>query len=160
MKIFIGFKKENGFTLMELVVAMIILGIIGTVATIIIFNQTRTFNRVFNQTDAMYDTRKAIGIIRKDIQNLSVENITNMESGNFQYTDNDGNTVKYEVSGNNLLKNDNNILNGLNENPFTFLNAEKNLTASSDSVRFFQVRLSVTRNEESVLVEELIYARN
>lgn len=153
-------KKPDGFTLMELVVTMILMGIIGTIVFTIMANQSMTFNRVFNQTDAIFDARKTMGILRTDIRNLDVENISKMESGDLQFNDDSGNLVKYEVSDGSLLRNGTSILDDLNENPFTFLNSDKDATGSTDSVRFFQIKLSVTRNNESVLVEEMIFARN
>lgn len=131
-------NRHSGFTLMELVVSIILMGIIGTIVFTIMANQSMTFNRVFNQTDAIFDARNTMRILRTDIRNLDFENIVKMESGDLQFNNDSGNLVKYEVSGGSLLRNGTSILDDLNENPFTFLNSDKDATSSTDSVRFFR----------------------
>ncbi|KAA3617280.1 MAG: type II secretion system protein [Calditrichaeota bacterium] len=153
-------KNENGATLMEVTVGMIIFGIIGSIVVAVIANQTESFNQVLNQEVGRSDVRKAIRTMRRDIQNLSISNIATMTSGQFVFMDNDGNNVSYIKSGYNLSRNDNVILTGLAEDPFSYLNIDKTTTGVQDSVKFIGVTLNIVRNSQSVKVEEVIYARN
>jgi len=153
-------SKENGFTLVELIVSIMIFGIIGLVAFNIIYNQANTFNQVFNQTTSISDTRNVIRLLRRDIQNLSVADISTLESSNFVFTNSEGNEVAYTISDGSLTRNETPILTGVLENPFTYLNINQIETAVKDSVRFIGVTLSTSRNHETVRIEEIIYARN
>ena len=153
-------KNENGYTLFEVVVASIVFGILGVIAVGVIANQSESFNQVLNQTVALTDSRKVIQMLRRDIQNLTVSNINTMNSDEFDFTNNDGDEIVYEISGSDLIRNDDIILSGLTAGPFSYLNIDQETTGVQDSVKFIGVNLSILRNSESVVMEEIIYARN
>jgi len=126
----------------------------------VIANQTESFNQVLNQTVGLTDSRKVIGLLRRDIQNLVVENINTINNDKFEFTDNDGEVVNYVVSGTDLYRNEDIVLSGLTENPFRYLNIDQEATTVEDSIKFIGVTLSIVRNSENVTMEEIIYARN
>ncbi|MCP4411102.1 MAG: prepilin-type N-terminal cleavage/methylation domain-containing protein, partial [Gammaproteobacteria bacterium] len=122
-------KSENGFTLLELVISVVLIGIIGTIIISVVANQTVSFNRVLNHTVGLTDSRKAIQMVRKDIQNLTVANIITMTSDELGFIDNNGANVTYLKTGSNFTRNDNTILNGLDQSPFKYLNIDQQVTA-------------------------------
>ncbi len=153
-------KSENGFTLLELVVSIVLIAIIGTIIISVIANQTESFNRVMNRTVGLADSRKAIQMVRKDVQNLTIANITSMTGDQLGFIDNNGNNVTYIKAGSNFSRNDKSILSGLVQSPFRYLNSNQEATALGDSVKFIGIILSIVRNYEPVIMEEIIYARN
>ncbi len=153
-------KTENGFTLLEMIVSIIILGILGVIAVSIIANQTESFNQVVNQTVGLTDSRKVVRMLRSDIQNLTVANIITKNGDQFEFTDNDGTNISYQKTGSEFTRNENLILTGLDQSPFTYLNIDQQTTSTTDSIKFIGVSLSIVINNESVVMEEIIYARN
>ncbi len=153
-------KSENGFTLLELVISVVLIGIIGTLIISVVANQTVSFNRVLDHTVGLADSRKAIQMVRKDVQNLTVANITKMTGDQLRFVDNNGNNVVYKKAGSKFTRNNDIILDGLNQSPFRYLNIDQQVTAEEDSVKFIGITLSIVRSTESVVMEEIIYARN
>ncbi len=154
-------SAQGGFTLMEMTVAMTVLGIIGVIAFNIIHNQVNSFNTVFTHTAAVSDIRKAIRLMRRDFQNLDNSNISTLEAGKLIFKNSDGKDVEYVLDGKTLIRNDKSILSNVAAAPFSYLDTEQSPTAAKDSVRFIGVKLSVlTVNTDTVSVTENIYVRN
>jgi len=145
---------------MELVVGLVLTAIIGTITLTIVFNQSNAFNQMFHQTAVTVDTRKAIRMLRQDIQNMSTANLKTMQPSDLLFTNNNGQDVRYVATDGAFYRNENEILPGIQEAPFSYLNSDGNETAVQDSVVFIGVRLNINRNDETIVMEETIYARN
>ena len=66
-------KKETGLTLVELIVAISVLGVLAVFSTGIIVTNTQTFNLVYTNTIQHWDVRKAMQILRHDLQMINPE---------------------------------------------------------------------------------------
>lgn len=153
-------QQETGFTLMELTVSSVVMGIIAVVAFTIVYNQTTTFNKMFNHTVAMGDARKAVKLMRTDFRNLSGEKIIKMTNDHFKFLDENNKPIDYQYAGNQIERNKSSILSGVKKAPFSYLNALQKKTTKKDSVKFIQVNLLVVSDKESYELQETIYARN
>ncbi len=154
-------QPQAGFTLMEMSVALTVLGIVGVIVFGIIHNQVNTFSTVFSNTAAVSDIRKTVRLMRRDFQNLDNSSISTMKSSKLVFKDSDGDEVSYVLSGGNLTRNEKVVLENVARAPFTYLKSSQKETASSDSLRFIGVNLSVLAvNTDTVSVSETIYVRN
>lgn len=152
---------QAGFTLMEMSVALTVLGVVGVIAFNIIHNQVNTFSTVFSNTAAVSDMRKTVRLMRRDFQNLDNSSINTMKSSKLVFKDSDGDEVTYLLNGGNLTRNEKVVLQNVARAPFTYLNSAQKETASHDSIRFIGVNLSVLAiNTDTVSVSETIYVRN
>ncbi len=152
---------QAGFTLMEMSVAITVLGIVGVIVFNIIHNQVNTFSTVFNNTVAVSDIRKTVRLMRRDFQNLDNSSISTMKSSKLVFKDSDGDEVAYVLDGSNLTRNEKVVLENVATNPFTYLKSDKKETGSQDSLRFIKVDLAVLAvNTDTVSVSETIYVRN
>ena len=63
-------KNQNGFTLMELIVAIAIVGILALVAYTVIYFNFGVVNSVMNSTNSRWDIREILSMMRNEIQNM------------------------------------------------------------------------------------------
>ncbi len=153
-------KQEAGYTLLEMITATVVFGVLGVIVIGVIAKQTESFNQVLNQTVGLADSRKAIQVFRRDIHNLSVVNISKMDNDYLKFVDNDGENISYQLTGSNLIRNGAVLLNGITADPFRYLDIDQEITGVKGSVKFIGIVLNVNRNNESIAMEEIVYARN
>ncbi len=72
---------ENGFSLIELVVVVTILGMIIGIAYGVILLNAQTFGKLSGTIETRWEMRKAMDIMRKDFQNLDPQKIVGFFSG-------------------------------------------------------------------------------
>ncbi len=153
--------NEHGFTLIELVVTFIILGIISTIAIGILDTNTKTYSEVFYRSYLLTEGRNALRVIRNDIQNMNRETLSILEAGHMKFDDVDGNSIEYELSSASLLRNSQPLLNHLsNPDVFVYLDKNQDTTNVAQNVRFIRVNLKLTRNNFEIEMGEKIYVRN
>ncbi|HED10777.1 MAG TPA: prepilin-type N-terminal cleavage/methylation domain-containing protein [Caldithrix abyssi] len=153
--------SQAGFTLMEMSVALTVLGVVGVIAFNIIHNQVNTFGTVFSNTAAVSDIRKTVRLMRRDFQNLDNSAINTMKNSRLVFKDNDGEEVTYLFNNGKLTRNEKVVLENVARAPFSYLNSAQKETGASDSLRFIGVNLSVVAiNADTVSVTETIYVRN
>ncbi len=152
---------SSGFTLMEMVVALIVSGIVAALTFKILYNQVDAFNTIFSNTLAVSDLRKVVRVLRKDIRNMDRSTLSTMESAELEFKRNDEKNIHYLYENGHLYKNDSTLIGNLTQEPFSFLDYRKDETGSADSLSFVQVTLQMlATNGDHVRVEETIYARN
>lgn len=66
--------RRRGFSLVELLIGVVIVGIIGVGLTRLMMNQTRFFSRQSQQRDARSVSRGAMNLLQSDLQNVEVGN--------------------------------------------------------------------------------------
>ena len=149
--------RVSGFTLIELILAMLIVSIIGTTLIGTLTGGARAFTRVSQlQSDygamriAVARLAKEIRWIRRDPALPSDYNINVMTNSQFQFINEDGVTVTLTVSGGNLTIAYNAVagsyplLTNLNSASFSYFDANGAVTASRTEVR--RVALNLDAN--------------
>ncbi len=152
--------REDGFTLLELTVSSVVMGIIAVIAFSIIYNQTTTFNTVFNHTVAIGDARKAVKVMRVEFRNLAHGSIQNMTRSQFSFLNDKNENISYSFLNNEVKRNGEVLISGLKMAPFGYLNIDLKNTANKDSVKFVKIILNVAAEKQSHILEENIYVRN
>ena len=150
----------NGFTIFELAVVLVILGIVSVFAVTIMHNQATTFSKVFVNSDLMSDGRNVVEILRKDLHGLSPDSISTMTTGNLVFTKTDGSNITYSMYANALSRNGSVLAENLSTDPFSYLNAAQLATASTADLVFVSLNLQFQSSSESLVLQELIFLRN
>jgi prepilin-type N-terminal cleavage/methylation domain-containing protein len=154
-------NDERGFSLIELIITFVILGIVSTIVVGILDTNTKIYSEVFYRSYLLSEGRNALRVIRNDIQNMNRETLSVLETDHMQFDDVDGNSIEYEVSSASLLRNTETILNHLsNSDVFVYLDKNKDTTDVAQNVRFIRVNLKLTRNNYAIEMGETIYVRN
>jgi len=163
-------KQQEGFTLLEMVIALVILGIITLATMGIISVNARTFNSVKNTTAANWDLRKTLHAIRQDVQQISPPNLIYENNGQFSsaklnFTDRNGTAVSYERSSNIFRRKVGaqawvELLTTMNKDPFSFLDINSNPTNNRNNVAFIEVSLQIPGDTQDITMDDKFYVRN
>ena len=150
--IFLNHFRENqkGFTLLEVIITMIVIGILSTVAIGIISICAESVSRVSNSSRGQGDLRKVMSIIRSDFQKINPSKIFSdrMDDYRIFFEDIDGNEIRYRVKNSMLQRRVNNnswltLLTDVQQKPFTYLDQNLNSTTNPLNVKFINVFLEV-----------------
>ena len=164
-------NRESGFTLMELVVSIIILGILTLVGYGVIALNTNTFNMVNTNTIQRWDVRKAMQQLKNDCQMIRPQLLLSVSSGgnktnNLSFNTIDNNTISYRRNGSGMLQKKINTANWidlvdhLTVEPFRFLDSNLSPTGTKADIKFIEVDLSRTENSKNFRLTEQFYVRN
>lgn len=164
------FCQENGYTVMEMVVTITIMGILFSIAFGVIVMQAQTTSRVMNSTNARWDVRKAMEIIRNDIQELDPSRIFGLNRGRnagrrLFFRDENGVQIRYIRSGTRLRRREGGggwsvLLNDVQQNPFRYLDIDLNVTGNEEDVRYIEVNLVIETEGITTALEDMFYVRN
>ena len=178
-------KDEDGFTLIELIAVIIILGVILGIAYGVILLNARTFQYLSDTIVTRWDMRKAMDILRNDLQELDAKNIfgpsLSLHSGSKLYfKDIDGHQVRYRYLNKMLLRKSTGwghghhhgfgfgmfggwdvLLKNLEKPPFRFLDRDMNVTSNINKLAYIKVTFVVNNNGKApIYMENLFYLRN
>lgn len=135
--------RQRGFTLMELVMVIAIMGIVSVVVSRIFFQSFQTFIIAQNVTNIDWQALLVMQRFENDVHHIRSSNdISTISSGTFSFVDVSGNTVTYQLSGSALLRNSQTLATGVQSIAFVYYDSNYAVTASTTSVRY--VTLSVT----------------
>jgi len=153
-------KNEKGFTLLELVVAASILGIVALFIVHLVNGQAQTFARVFNDSELLNNGKRAMDLLRRDLHGVAPASINTMTSSNLVFTKTSGESIEYTTASKTISRNGTVIAEYITNNPFSYLDANQSSTGSTAGLVFVKVNLVLGKLEESLQLEEIIYLRN
>lgn len=90
--------NQRGFTLLELLLAMTIAGIIFGVATETMMRQADTYSFVANRKSTMADLRHAMKQITYEFMRLGSDDILDISETDIDFIDSEGNTTSFELN--------------------------------------------------------------
>ena len=154
------FKVEKGYTLFELIIVVIILGIVSVLVVDLMSRQTEVLTRVFNNANLLGDGRRALEYLRRDLHGVSADSISIMTASNLTFQKSDGSTVQYARNAATLQRNGITLAENVLYDPFDYLDANQNFTASTANLVFVGINLQLGNSGESVQLEEIIFLRN
>lgn len=153
-------SAEDGFSLMELAMVLVIAGIAVTITAGIMDIQIETFVRIFSRNSLVSDARSALRYMQVDFREIDPDNILTMQDNHFVFTDLRGNTVDWQYGSGTLTRNSQTMLSDLQSAPFAFLDSTMTPTTDSGDLYCVSVTLSLLRDAESLIMGENLYARN
>ncbi len=119
------FRRADGFTLMELIVVIVIMGILALVVTGITSLSARTFSRIFNSTQVRWELRTAMEQLQHDFQRLSPDSLLRIEPSRVTFYDIDHQYIDIQLARGELRRNGAVILSHVvNSDVFTYFNQD------------------------------------
>ncbi len=161
-------NAEYGFTLIELVVSMVILGILSVLTYGIVAMNAQTFKIVGDNTTAQWDLRQTLSRIKRDLQMMEPHRIIGtgkLSSKTLAFKTTDGHTLRFRRKANLFERRWDTegwqvLLKNLQQDPFIYLDKDLNKTTDKKKLDYIHIRLAVLLNGKTVTLNEKVYIRN
>jgi len=159
---------QSGFTLIELVVSIVILGILSVLTYGIVAMNARTFKTVSDNTTAQWELRQTMSRIKRDLQMLEPALILGtgkLSSQALSFKTVDGHTMRFRRKGSQFERRWDTggwqvLLKNLRQDPFVYLDKDLNSTTDKQKLNYINIRLAVLLNGKTVTLNEKVYVRN
>lgn len=138
------YRRESGFTLIEIVMTLLILSVISVVVGRILFQGLDTFTTSNNISEVDWNGYIALDRIVNDIHNIrSAADITTISSTQLVFVDTSGNTVTYQLSGTTLQRNSVTLASGVTGFSLSYLDKNGATTTTPSSTRYILMTVSL-----------------
>ncbi len=138
-------QKTRAFTLIELVFVIVILSIIAAIGSRVMGAAFQSYYDNQNIIIANAQGRIALERMIRDVHAIaSPSSITTATSSSLSFTDVNGNTVTYGLSGTTLQRNGIALADGIGSIEFRYYDGNGATTAVTTNIRYINVILGVT----------------
>jgi prepilin-type N-terminal cleavage/methylation domain-containing protein len=133
----------KGFSLIELIMVIVIIGVISSVVSRILMESFKTFVVSQNVSEVDWQGLLIEETFENDVQSIRSNNdVLTITSHTFSFINTAGSTITYSVSGNTLTRN--NIVLATTLQSFAFSYYDKNYTATTTALDVRYVAISST----------------
>ena len=164
-------KKEQGFTLIEIIIVIIVVGIVSVIISSMLLGVVKAWTFKFNRNDILWDGRLALGRMTREIRTVKDStSVTTATSSQFRFTDTGNKDITYNLSSTNLNRTENGTANLLAENvsglTFTYYNSSDvvipspEVSPSATDIRRVRISLTLTKNGQNVYLQSDASAKN
>lgn len=165
-------KNSKGFTLIEIIITIVIVGIISGIAAVIIAQGVRSYTDEQGRSDMRYRAELALERMSREIRMIrsaSAADIPTMTGSTLRYTDINGAAMGFRLNGGAIERTED---NGATWNPlatnvtapwgnlFTYLDSAGSVTGSQASLWFVQIEFTVTQGTETETFRSSVHPRN
>lgn len=157
-------KSDFGFTLVEIVITIVIIGILSGIAALIILQGVSAYSSEQSRSDVHYQARLAVERIAREARMIrSCADIAGPAnpSATLSFVDINGNAVSFSYAGGNLSRGANLLSSGITSaQPFTFLDVNGNQTTACPGIWFVAVDVIGQNGSESAEMRTRVHPRN
>jgi prepilin-type N-terminal cleavage/methylation domain-containing protein len=164
-------KKNKGFTLIELIITIAIVGIISVIIGSMLLGIINAWTFKFSRNDLLWDARIAINRMTREIR--TVKNSTSVitaSASQFRFIDTGNKNITYSLSSTNLNRTEDGAANLLAENvsslTFTYYNSSDivipspTVNPSATDIRRVRINLTFTKNGQNVYLQSDASTKN
>jgi prepilin-type N-terminal cleavage/methylation domain-containing protein len=157
-------RREAGFTLIELIVTIVVMGIISGVAALLILQGLNAFIAEDVRASLTNDGRLAIERMAREIRTIrsrTAADIPTMLGGTLSFVDLDGNPITYTSGGGTVTRNGTPLASATTAAlGFLYFQQDGTPAGSADQVWVIQVDLTLTTGGESQAFRIRAHPRN
>ena len=156
--------KRRGFTLVELVLSIALVGVLAGVLGVALFQGVKGFDLVSSRKSTLAQARLAMERMVREIrliqQSSDVVNVSSTTQFNFEYPH--GTSIQYALSGGNLMRNTDVLARNVNALAFTYLDGAGVATATAAQVRSVRIQLTLNapNSHGTLTLRTQIFLRN
>lgn len=141
-----AFKDLKGFSLVELILVIALMGILGAVLGPGLSNAVREYDIIWSRRQTLAQSRAAIDRMVQEIRliqsSADVLNVSSSTSFQFEYPD--GTAITYSLSGSNLLRNTDILASSLTALTFSYFDSAGVATSTAANVRRVRINFTIT----------------
>src|SRR3989339_416718 len=153
-------KNFLGFTILEVVVVIIIIGIVASVIGPILYISTKAANTQYEISNVTNEGRVAVLRIARELRMMRTTDDLVMGANSITFSDVDGSTITYSLSGENLMRNSQALANHVTALSFTYQDADGAATAIAANVRYITVFITLMENKVTSSLQDTVFLRN
>jgi prepilin-type N-terminal cleavage/methylation domain-containing protein len=136
-------SKKKGFTLIEVVIVIVILSIIAAIGSRVLQAALNSYITNQNVSNANAQARLALERISRDVHNINAAaNISTAAASQLSFTDINGNTVTYLLSGTQLTRTGQVLADGVSGLTFAYLNSSGGTASTIASICYVTTTLT------------------
>jgi len=156
-----AFKKTRGFTLIEMVLVIILLGIIGAIASKITMQGLNGYLNSEYITNANWQGRIALARITRDLHSIRSSNdITTATSSQLSFTTSSGTAITYQLTGSSLMRGSQIMADGVQSLTFNYFNSTGTTTSTLSAIHYIQINLNITQNNANYTLTMAVFLPN
>jgi len=154
-------KKEQGFTMIELIMVIVLLGILAVPAAQILSTAFKSYLTAQAITEANWQGQIAMERMARDIADVaSSSSVSTMTSNQFQFIDMSGNSLNYTLSGTNLMSNAQILASGVSSLTFNYYDQNGNTVTTNTNLHVVSISLTITENQSNYNLTTSVYLRD
>jgi prepilin-type N-terminal cleavage/methylation domain-containing protein len=136
-----NFPKQKGFTLIELVIVFIVVGILAAGASYLISAGVRGAGGAQQQDEIAWQARVALNRMEREIRTADPNSVSVWTDSQFTFVDADGNTVNFVFndSTDQLLRNSDVLVDGVSAFDFYYYNKNGTNPGVANNIRYVLV---------------------
>jgi prepilin-type N-terminal cleavage/methylation domain-containing protein len=166
-------SREAGFTLVEIIITIVLVGILAGIAAMIITQAVRAYTGEQDRGDVQYQAQFALERMARELRSIRTpaetgSNVLGTITGNpanrFIFTDLSGTTISYGLTGTTLNRTVGGVpaplaqgVTGLEFRHYTNANV---LTTVPANLWFVEITMTVVRDTETVQMQTRVHPRN
>ena len=164
-------RKRQGFTLVELIIVITIVGIIAGVVGSILLKAIDAWTFKFKRNDILWDGRLAINRMVREIREIKdLASVTTASGSEFRFLNVDDADITYNLSSTDLNRTEDGVTNLLAEDvsslSFTYYDSNGStisaptVSPSDTDIRRVRIDLTLTKGGENVYLQSQGVPRN
>ncbi len=156
-------KKQKGFTLIEIVIVIAILGLVSLIGSVILHGAFESANTSKDAINASWQARLALARMSSELREIrsATSSDLNISSNNqISFTDVNGNNISYTSSGDVIFRNGTEVADDITALTFSYYNANNVITANVNNVRCIKAEITAVAGSNSTNIQTVICPRN
>lgn len=153
--------KERGFTLVEMLVVIVVLGIMVSIGSVLMMEGFNSYFKAKDYSTSDWQARVAMARMTRELRSATSGGLTISPANEITFIDTNNNSIRYYRSGNILMRNTQPLADGISGLSFSYLqNNGRTNAANAATVYYITVGLTASSGSINQQIRATIHPRN